>query len=215
MSVKIDLTGKTFGNLTVLRLAVDEPRKKKKWLCQCGCGREIVVSASNLKSGHSQQCRTCQLKAVQTGNVTHNQSGTKLYRVWNGIKTRCENPNSKSYPEYGGRGITLCPEWHDAATFLEWAWANGYHEGLEIDRIDNDRGYSPDNCHWIPRKNNANNKRSSKYVEHGGEKRTVSEWASFFGVNYKNLCRNLSKGYSLEEAVQREKSGDRTHRKKK
>lgn len=214
MSVRENLTGQHFDRLTVLGLALDEPYKKKKWLCRCECGNEVLVSASNLKSGHSRQCKSCQLKAVQNGNITHDQSYTKLYRVWNGIKTRCENPNSKSYPEYGGRGITLCPEWHDAATFLEWAWASGYHEGLEIDRIDNDGGYSPENCRWVPRKNNANNKRNCKFIEHNGESRTIAGWASYYAVNYKNLCRNLSKGYSLADAVQREKSGDRTHRKK-
>lgn len=214
MVIRDNLAGQRFGKLTVLGPVIDEPCKKKKWLCRCDCGRECVVTGSNLKSAHSTQCKSCQLLAVQKGNVIHGQSHTKLYNVWNGIRMRCENAHHKSYADYGGRGIKLCPEWHDATAFLNWAWSNGYRAGLEIDRIDNDGDYSPENCHWIPRKNNANNKRNCKYVVHDGETRTVAEWASHFNVNYKNLCRNLSKGYSIDDAVRREKSGDRTHRKR-
>lgn len=214
MAIRNDLTGQRFGRLTVLGLAVDEPYKKKKWLCKCDCGNEIEVAGSNLVSGHSTQCKQCQLKAVRHGNVTHDQSRTKLYNVWNSMIQRCTNPNSKSYPDYGGRGIKVCEEWHSFDTFQKWAWDHGYGENVEIDRIDNDGDYCPGNCRWITRVKNARNKSNNKIITYNGESKTLSEWAAHFGVNYKNLSRNLNKGYTLDEAVQRERSGDRTHKKK-
>ena len=92
---------------------------------------------------------------------------------------------------------------------------NGYENGLEIDRIDTNGNYCPDNCRWINRLENANNKRNNKLIEYSGETKTLAEWARYFNVNYKNLSRNLIKGYSLIDAVKREKSGDRSHKNRK
>lgn len=214
MAMRKDLTGQRFGRLVVQSIAVDEPYKKKQWLCRCDCGKEVVVSGSNLCSGHSSQCKNCQLTDVQQRNITHNQSHTKLYRVWNGMKQRCGNPNNKSYPDYGGRGIKVCDAWQSFDAFQTWAWSHGYGEGVEIDRIDNDGDYCPENCRWIDRVGNARNKSNNKLISYNGEEKTLSEWAAYFGVNYKNLSRNLNKGDTLEEAVRRIQSGDRTHRKK-
>lgn len=213
MPARIDLTGQKFGGLTVLGLSVDEPYRKKKWHCVCECGKEVDVTGSNLRSGHSTQCKSCQLSKIQGANVRHGQSKTKLYYVWRSMLSRCENPDHKSYKDYGGRGIKVCEAWHRPEPFLEWAKSAGYCEGLEIDRIDNDGNYCPENCHWIPRKDNAVNKSNNKRIEYEGQVKTLSEWARYFGVNYKSLSRNVLKGYSLIDAVQREKSGDRTHRK--
>lgn len=212
MAIRENLVGKCFDRLTVIELAFDESYKKKKWLCQCDCGNKVVVTGSNLKSGHSTQCKACQLSSMQKGNITHDQSHTKLYYVWQGMKNRCENINHKSYADYGRRGIRVCDEWHSFDAFQQWAWSNGYGEGVEIDRINNDGDYCPENCRWVGRLDNARNKSNNKVILYNGEKKTLSEWATHFGVNYKNLSRNLSKGYTLEEAVQRERSGDRTHR---
>lgn len=214
MAIRNNLSGQRFGRLTVLSLAIDEPYKKKKWLCKCDCGREIEVAGSNLVSGHSTQCKQCQLKAIQCGNVTHNQSCTKLYNVWNGMIQRCTNTNHKSFPDYGGRGITVCEAWHSFDDFQKWAWEHGYGENVEIDRIDNDGSYCPENCRWIERIKNARNKSNNKIIVYKGESKTLSEWAAYFGVNYKNLSRNLNKGYTLDEAIQREHTGDKSHRKK-
>ncbi|MFQ8841832.1 MAG: hypothetical protein ACLR8P_13860 [Clostridium fessum] len=126
---------------------------------------------------------------------------------------RCENEKFHSYSDYGARGISVCSDWHDSQKFFSWAEKSGYADNLEIDRIDTDGNYSPENCRWITKTENANNKRNNKIIEHNGEKKTLAEWARYYDVNYKNLSRNLKKGYSLEEAVKREKAGDRSHRK--
>ena len=212
MSIKIDLTGKEFGSLTVIRIAVDEPGKKKKWLCRCSCGNECVVSASNLVSGHSKQCPQCGYKAMAKKVTSHGMTGTKLYGVWNTMKNRCSNPSVKSYRDYGGRGIKVCDEWLNADTFFKWAKATGYKDGMEIDRIDNNGDYTPKNCRWVTRTENANNKSINKVIEHEGMTKTLADWARYYGVNYKNLSRLLIRGYTMDEAIERLKTGERTHR---
>ncbi|MCH5261605.1 MAG: hypothetical protein J1F42_01705 [Lachnospiraceae bacterium] len=213
MSVKIDLTGRRYGSLVVIELAVDVPGKKKKWFCKCDCGKKIIVSGSNLQSGHTKHCKDCGLKLSNESKVKHGKTRTKIYYVWQGMINRCDRPSHKSYCDYGAKGIFVCDEWHNSKTFIDWALSNGYKEGLEIDRIDTNGSYCPENCRWVDRFENANNKTNNKIISHLGVERTLAEWARFYGVNYKNLSRNLSKGYSLEEAVEREKSGCRSHRK--
>lgn len=211
MSVIIDLTGKKYGSLTVEKIAVDEPGKKKKWLCKCDCGNEVIVSSSNLVSGHTSSCKICGKKRSSEKIKKHGMTSTKLYGIWNAAKNRCTNTKAKSYKDYGARGIQICEEWKESSNFFEWALANGYKDGLEIDRIDVNGNYEPSNCRWVTKEQNANNKRNNKYIEYNGETRTLAEWSRYFDVNYKNLSRNLIKGYSLDEAVKRIKSGERTH----
>ena len=85
-----------------------------------------------------------------------------LYGVWESMKSRCENPNREKFKDYGGRGIEICDEWHDSWSFVKWALTNGYQKGLQIDRIDNNKGYSPDNCRWVTPKQNSRNRRNTK-----------------------------------------------------
>ncbi len=131
------------------------------------------------------------------------------------MKSRCENQKNKSYKDYGAKGISVCEEWYDSVNFFEWALRNGYKEGLEIDRIDVNGNYEPSNCRWINRLENANNKTNNKYISHNGETKTLAEWSRFYDVNYKNLSRLLIKGYSMNDAIKRIKSGDRTHKNSK
>lgn len=203
MAVRIDLTGKKFGQLTVIRIAIDIPYVRKKWLCKCDCGNEIIVQSGNLQSGHSTRCKACQLEDARKNNIKHGMTGTKLYGVWNTMINRCENPNTKSYCDYGAKGISVCEEWHDAKNFFDWALANGYKEGLEIDRIDTSGGYCSENCRWITRLKNANNKTNNRIISYNGEEKTLAEWARYYGVDYKLLHGRLSRGYSLENAIKK------------
>lgn len=153
MSKLIDLTGKNFGRWTVLERASNDKNGQAHWMCQCACGREKIVYGNSLRSGHSRQCRHCGNKE---NTFKHGLSGTPLYNVLNDMIQRCENPNNKDYKHYGGRKIKICPEWReDFAVFAAWALANGYKEGLSIDRIDNDKGYFPENCQWITQSENS------------------------------------------------------------
>ena len=118
------------------------------------------------------------------------------------MKARCVDSNSHKYHAYGGRGITICEEWLNSfEAFYDWAMANGYRDDLSIDRIDNDGNYCPENCRWATPKEQANNTRTNRLLEHNGEKRTVSEWADITGIAKKAIYRRLGRGWSVEKAL--------------
>lgn len=156
------------GMLTIIREI--EPhvqpsgQTKRKVLCECDCGNKKEVQLHNLRSGHTTSCGCHQKEKTAEVNITHGMYNHHLYMVWNSMKDRCNNSNHKQYSDYGGRGITVCPEWNssDATAFLEWALASGYKKGLQIDRIDNNKGYNPSNCRFVTRSTNQMNKRKYK-----------------------------------------------------
>lgn len=139
----IDLTGQRFGKLVVL-----EHVGRGRWKCRCDCGNECVKHSVCLRDGRSDNCGCMTGKKISENDTKHGGCGTKLYEVWKSMRRRCSSPKSQDYPEYGGRGITVCNEWQDFAAFRDWALMNGYREGLSIDRVDPDDGYNPSNCRW-------------------------------------------------------------------
>ena len=159
MSKKIiDKTGQYFDRLLVIRRAPNSKSNNTRWICQCDCGNYVVVYSSRLVKRRIMSCG-CHKEEYY---YEPNYSDTKLYRIWDALKSRCCNPNVKEFNDYGGRGITVCDEWRNSSlAFRKWALANGYQEGLQIDRIDNDKGYSPSNCRWVTRKEQNRNKRNN------------------------------------------------------
>lgn len=124
----------------------------------------------------------------------HGMDGTKLYRVWSRMKERCNNKNNKSYKNYGGRGIKFCDEWNDFIPFMEWAFDNGYKEGLSLDRINVNGNYCPSNCRWITMFEQQSNKRNSRYVTINNQTKTVSQWANLCNIDRHTILYRLNRG---------------------
>lgn len=104
---------------------------------------------------------------------------------------RCTNPNSTYFPRYGGRGITVCPEWRTRRNFKEWALSHGYRSDLTIDRIDNDKGYSPDNCRWVTPSQNCNNRSTTHFVTAFGKTQSLKEWSRELHISYNTLKKRV------------------------
>lgn len=205
--IKEDLTGKVFGRLTVLRAA--EQRSKQgyiQWVCQCNCRDKtiIVVPSYKLKYGHTRSCGCLQRDTVIQMNRDREKNpaadrDTRLYRVWRGIRARTSYESQLSYKNYGGRGISICDEWHDDfSAFRNWALANGYSDDLTIDRLDIDGDYTPDNCRWATRKEQNNNQRSNIRLSFDGETHTASQWAEIMGITKDCIYKRIRRGYTIE-----------------
>ena len=127
-----------------------------------------------------------------------------LYSKWREIRRRCMAPTKKSWKHYGGRGISMCPEWNSFEAFEEWSYSNGYEDGLQIDRIDVNGQYSPDNCRWVTNLQNQNNKRNNKYLTAFGETKSMADWArdSRCKATYSALMQRLQRtNMTPEEAI--------------
>ena len=160
MSKLVDLTGKRFGRLTVIRRAPQEGRKFTRWECRCDCGNITMSDAYGLKKGLIQSCGCYHKEFCGEQHRTHGYTGTRLYRIYHKMKERCYRKQNHNFKWYGGCGVTVCDEWLKSfETFAKWAEANGYAENLTIDRIDPYGNYEPTNCRWITIQEQQKNKR--------------------------------------------------------
>lgn len=190
----IDLTGQRFGRLIVIERAGTNTSGAVSWRCKCDCGSESVVVGQSLRQGFTQSCGCFNREQSGKREYKHGMVGTRLYKIWDGMVGRCHRKNHKHYPNYGGRGITVCDEWRsDFAAFMKWALSSGYQDNLTIDRRNNNKGYSPDNCGWVTFKSQQNNKRDNHLITYNGVTHTLTEWSEIKGINRNTLSARLNR----------------------
>ena len=193
----IDMTGKRFGKWLVLERAGRDKGGNTLWLCKCECGKESAVRGNFLRRGLS---KSCGCNALVTHGMARRNKQHPLYCVWISMKARCYNAKSKDYKRYGGRGIAVCERWRNSFVNFFADMAERL-EGMSIDRIDNDRGYSPENCRWATKIEQNRNRKKNIVVTFKGQTKPLTEWAKELGINHSTLSWRLNKGWSTEKAL--------------
>lgn len=188
----IDISGQKFNKLTAIKPIGKYKSGNVIWQCRCDCGNICEVDGSILRKYKQKSCGCYPSERMAKINTKHDGFGTRLYEIWRQMHRRCYGEKTKAYPYYGGRGITVCPEWHDFAKFREWAIGNGYADNLTIDRIDVNGDYAPSNCRWTTQKQQANNRRNNHRIRYNEEEHTISEWADIMSVNQVRLWHALN-----------------------
>lgn len=203
----IDMIGKKFGKLTVLSRGNDEIKKDGshviQYICECECGNIVEVRGTFLRSGHTTSCGCAHIK--------HGRSNSREYKIFQGVKQRCYNPNFVQYADYGGRGIYVCDEWLNGETgianYLDWVDRNindpdhGYKEDRTIARIDNDGPYAPWNCRWEDKKEQANNTRNNLWLTWNGKTKTASEWADLTELPVYVIYDRYHRGWDIFDVL--------------
>ena len=199
----IDIMGMRFGKAVVCEDAGRNKRKEKLWICQCDCGNKFTATSYHLRSGHTKSCGCLQREKSALVHTTHGKSHTRLWGIWIGMRSRCNLETHFNYALYGGRGIKVCDEWNDNfENFYKWAINNGYTDNLTLDRIDNDKGYSPDNCYWADNITQGNNRRNNHYITYNNETKTIGEWAKIYTMNHQMLSYRITHlGWDFEKAI--------------
>lgn len=221
MGALVELTGRRFGRLVVLRKVQVEGARNAMWECRCDCGSLTVGAGANLgKSKLSCGCmqsengsRTLEANRLARDHL-HGESKSHEFKSWAAMKGRCLNPNNAKYPRYGGRGIKICERWVNSFENFLADMGRRPSKLHSIDRIDNDGNYEPSNCHWATVTTQTRNRSTTRYATIAGVRLCIRDWAARLGVNRKaiyDLCRetysngsqNLQREASPELAVLR------------
>lgn len=189
---KLDLIGQKYGRWTVEKRSHKNARGEWYWQCRCECGTVRNVLAHSLQIGCSSSCGC-------TKNRKHGMEATPIYNAWAAMIQRCENPNSKTYPDYGGRGISVCERWHSFVNFH--ADMGNKPVGLSLDRIDNNGNYEPSNCRWTSSLTQMRNRRTTRLLTIDGKTKPASEWAEMYGINRRIVADRLNRGWDALRAL--------------
>ena len=194
----IDLTGKRFGRLVVLEMCEERAKGGDvRWLCQCDCGNTTIAVGYSLKND-TKSCGCYSRDILIYRNISHGMTGSREYRAWANMKTRCLNKND--YDGYRARGITIDDGWVNSFENF-YADMGDCPEGLSLDREDNDKGYSADNCRWADAYTQGNNRSDTKYINYRGKTLSYSQWDRELEAGRGTVAMRLRRGWSEVDAV--------------
>lgn len=196
--------GQRVGRLTAIMEV-----EKKRWLCVCDCGNEKVVRVDHLRSGATSSCGCLRLETmrrrwsemVKHGDCRRSTGKAKEWIVWQGVVNRCYRPRSSAYFRYGARGVTMCDAWRNSYECFLADMGRMPTPKHTIERINNELGYSPENCRWATRKEQANNRSTNHWLALNGEKKTCSQWSSVVGIPSLTLVARKARGWSDEKTL--------------
>ena len=203
--IRVNLIGQIFERLTVRSYSHKSKWGHSYWVCECSCGNKAIVSSTCLKRGNTRSCGCLRKEVVAEERSTHGDGRAgkrkRLYKIWMGMRCRCNNPNAKDYELYGKRGITVCQLWEKYENFREWALTHGYTDYLSLDRINPNLGYSPDNCRWATNLEQGLTKRNNLHITAFGKTLTAVEWGRLLGIRAPTIRLRLHRGDSPEEVL--------------
>lgn len=198
----LDLTDHRYGLLKVVAKEgrTDGAKPEYLWRCLCDCGSFKIVRQNNLRSGHTKSCGCHKRKVNKDIHTKHGMKHTSTYTTWCQMKARCHSPSSTSYANYGAKGISVCSRWRESfENFLEDMGekpANSH----SIERIDNKKGYFPENCRWATSAEQNRNYSRNVVIEHNGQKQCLSDWAVQLGIKKHTLRYRLNAGWDISDA---------------
>lgn len=192
-----------YGRLKVIEF-VKRENSKSYWKCKCDCGNEITLPITYLTTGDTKSCGC--LRKEMVAKLSKSKSFVKnkrLYNIWIGMRRRCLNNKRNNYKYYGAKGIEICNEWkNNFNNFQNWALNNGYNDYLTIDRINIDNNYEPNNCRWVTKFDQNNNKNGNhKILYEGKEYNTMSSFCREYNINYDKFRQYIRKGYAVDQAL--------------
>lgn len=201
--LQYDLINKKFGKLTVIKKVGLSSHNEMLWECICECGEKTTKTSYSLRNDKNPKCKTCSNKEIGDKNRKYIIFSKRLHEMFVNMKTRCYNEKSKSYYLYGGRGIKVCKEWiNNYSAFQDWALNNGYKDNLTLDRMDNNGDYEPDNCRFVDRRVQANNRKSNLNLIYQNREDTLANWCRKLKLCYSKVQYRLYNGMTLTEIVE-------------
>ena len=199
MGKAIDMSGHRYGRLTVVEMSGHNKHNQRLWRCVCDCGNDAEVIGFLLRQGQTQSCGCLAKESIASVNYKHGKSKSQIWSIHHSMMDRCYLKTSHAYHRYGGRGITVCDRWHDFENF--YADMGDKPKGMSLERIDNDKGYSPENVKWASYKEQANNTRSNRILTYMGKSQNITQWAEELGIKMTTIWARLQRGWTVERAL--------------
>lgn len=200
-----DYSGMKWNRLEAVSFVSRDPKwGDHKWRFQCDCGNEHIAGIKRVRGGQTKSCGCALTDALIERNETHGLSRRhhRAYRIWKDMRQRCNNPNNSRYSDYGGRGVKVCDRWNDFANFI--ADMGDPPKLHSIDREDVNGNYEPNNCAWKTSKQQANNKRTNRVIEHNEEFKTLAQWCEIYDIEPSKVRYRLKQGWPTERAFSKE-----------